>query len=70
MPGVDSFLPVRKSKTQFLFDVVAGQVLCDVHGLTAPIRIEIDGADLHGDLEGGGIEFFAPLPDAQQGSGH
>ena len=70
MPRVDPFFPMRKSKTQFLFDVVAGQVLCDVHGLTAPIGIEIDGSDLHGDLEGGGIELFAPLPDAHQGCGH
>ena len=70
MARVDPFLPTYKSKTQFLFDVVAGQVLCDVHGLTAPIWIEIDGADPQGNFEGGGIELFVPLSDAHQGVGH
>ena len=45
-------------------------MLCNVHGVTAPIRIEIDGADLHGDLEGGRIEILVSLPNAHQCSGH
>ena len=63
-------IPLRENQRPSFFDVAAGQVLCDVHGLTAPIGIEIDGADFHSDLESGGIELFAPLSDAQEGSGH
>ena len=55
---------------QFIFEGTAGQVLCNVHGVTPAIGVKIDGADLPRDLEGGGIKRFAPLSYAKQGAAH
>ena len=60
-----NFVPMQESNTQFVYDVVAGQVLGDIHGFTAPVGIKIDRAYLHGDLERSGIELFISLAYAQ-----